>query len=282
MCVCVCVCVCVSSWHRGCPGLSRCRLVVPVCFLVKISLHRPTCKTKFARLTQSQAISQSFRVFISFRSIRDTTFFHFSKLFFIQNYRFLYHGDQKRQKISWLTLQVAGSQLRNPPVKFRHERWLHLAIDQHPACPNRGRLELWPRKWFLLGQNPWRKACWSIYSLVHVDRRRWRSHQLTSVSDLKRCLLFRKCLRWSSRKAVSVPTSVIGGLGAPRRLAILSDVCVCACLRACMCVCVFVCACVCVCSRCRLVGSCMLPGEISFGLKPRLHAWHNDRQSRSE
>ena len=37
------------------------------------------------------------------------------------------------------------------------------------------------------------------------------SHQLTS--DLKRCLLFRKCLRWSSLKAVSVPcTSVKGGL----------------------------------------------------------------------
>ena len=32
--------------------------------------------------------------------MRDTTFFHFSKLFFIQNYRFLYHGDQK---ISWWT-----------------------------------------------------------------------------------------------------------------------------------------------------------------------------------
>ena len=74
--------------------------------------------------------------------MRDTTFFHFSKLFLIQNYRFLYHGDQK---ISWWTLQVAGSQLRNPPVKFRHERWLHLATDLHPACPNRGRLELWPR-----------------------------------------------------------------------------------------------------------------------------------------
>ena len=54
---------------------------------------------------------------------------------------------------------------------------------------------------------------------LHVDRRRWRSHQLTS--DLKRCLLFRKCLPWSSRKAVSVPTSVIGGLGAPQRPAIL-------------------------------------------------------------
>ena len=38
------------------------------------------------------------------------------------------------------------------------------------------------------------------------------SHQL--ISDLKRCLLFRNCLRWSSLKAVSVPTSVIfiGGL----------------------------------------------------------------------
>ena len=52
-----------------------------MCFLAKISLHRPTCKITFASLTQSQAISQSFRVFISFRSMRDTTFFHFSKLF---------------------------------------------------------------------------------------------------------------------------------------------------------------------------------------------------------
>ena len=99
-------------------------LWVAVCFLAKISSHRPTCKTTFARLTQSQAISQSFRVFISFTSRRDTSFFHFSKLFFIQNYRFLYHGDQK---ISWWTsMQVAGSQLRNPPVKFRQERWLHI------------------------------------------------------------------------------------------------------------------------------------------------------------
>ena len=145
VCVCVCVCVIVTQWV----GWADVGLWVAVCFLAKISLHRSTCKTTFARLTQSQAISQSFRVFISFRSMRDTTSFHFSKLFLIQNYRFLYHGDQK---ISWWTLQVAGSQLRNPPVKFRHERWLHLAIDLHPACPNRGRLELWPRKWFLLGQ----------------------------------------------------------------------------------------------------------------------------------
>ena len=100
-------------------GPRRCRLLGAVCLLAKISLHRPACKTTFARLTQSQAISQSFRIFFSFRSMRDTTFFHFSKLFLIQNYHFLYRGDQK---ISWWTLQVAGSQLRNPPVKFRHER----------------------------------------------------------------------------------------------------------------------------------------------------------------
>ena len=112
-----CVCVIVVIWA----DLSDVGLRVAVCFLAKISLHRPTWKTTFARLTQSQAISQSFRVFISFRSMRDTTFFHFSKLFFIQDYRFLYHGDQK---ISWWTskLQVAGSQLRNPPVKFRQKR----------------------------------------------------------------------------------------------------------------------------------------------------------------
>ena len=54
---------------------------VGVCFLAKISLRGPTCKTTFARLTQSQAISKSFCVFITFRSPRDTTFFHFSKLF---------------------------------------------------------------------------------------------------------------------------------------------------------------------------------------------------------
>ena len=56
-------------------------LWVAVCFPAKISSHRPTCKTTFARLTQSQAISQSFRVFISFTSRRDTTFFIFRNSF---------------------------------------------------------------------------------------------------------------------------------------------------------------------------------------------------------
>ena len=33
-----------------------------------------------------------------------------------------------------------------------------------------------------------------LLTKYNVDRRRWRAHQLTS--DLKRCLLFRKCLRF--------------------------------------------------------------------------------------
>ena len=87
--------VCHRGHYRGWADVG---LWVAVCFLAKISLYRPTCKTTFARLTQSPAISKSFRVFITFRSMRGTTFFHFSKLCFIQNYRVLYHGDQK---ISW-------------------------------------------------------------------------------------------------------------------------------------------------------------------------------------
>ena len=58
--------------------------------------------------------------------------------------------------------------------------------------------------------------------IVHVDRRRWRAHQLTY--DLKRCLLFRKCLRFFESESSFGATSVIGGLGAPWQPAILLDV----------------------------------------------------------
>ena len=75
------MCVCVSS-KSLCGGWADVGLWVAVCFLAKISLHRSACKTTFARLTQSQAISQSFRAFISFRSRRDTTFFSFFETLF--------------------------------------------------------------------------------------------------------------------------------------------------------------------------------------------------------
>ena len=147
---------CMYVCHRGhYVGLSRCRLVGS-CVLPGENFFYIGRHVK-PRLHAWHSHRQS-RSHFAFSSLSDQweirLFFHFSKLFFIQNYPFLYHGDQK---ISWWTsMQVASSQLRNPPVKFRHECWLHLAIDQHPACPNRGRLELWPRKWFLLGRNPWR------------------------------------------------------------------------------------------------------------------------------
>ena len=172
----------------------------------------------FARLTQSQAISQSFRVFITFRSMRDTTFFHFFETHFLYKIPLLLPWWSK----DVLVVQVASGQLRNPPVKFRHERWLHLAIDQHPACPNRGRLELWPRKWFLFGRNPWRWACWSIYS--PVDKlSRCRSTQVKLYTGLiasidlwpQEMFTFSEMLALvpsETVKAVSVPTSVIGGL----------------------------------------------------------------------
>ena len=79
----VCMYVWVSRWslwgaERGWADVG---LWVAVCFLAKISLHRRTRKTTFARLTQSQAISQSFRAFIYSRSRRDTTFFIFRNSF---------------------------------------------------------------------------------------------------------------------------------------------------------------------------------------------------------
>ena len=78
------LCVFRKSFSRrlALRGWADVGLWVAVCFLAKISVHRPSCKTTFARLTQSQAVSQSFRVFITFRSMRDGTLFHFSKHFF--------------------------------------------------------------------------------------------------------------------------------------------------------------------------------------------------------
>ena len=93
-------------------------------------------------------------------------FFHFSKLFLT---------------IFFFVLQWWSNHLE---LENFVENLLHLAIDQHPVCPNTDRRELWPRKWFLLGR---------VDDAKHVDRCRclaW-SHQLTS--DLKRCLLFWKC-----------------------------------------------------------------------------------------
>ena len=134
---CMCMCVIVVTMR----GWADVGLWVAVCFLAKISLHRPSCKTTFARLTQSQAISQSFRVFITFRSRRDTTFFIFRNSFFVQNYRFLYHGDQK---ISWWT------SCRWRAVNFE----IHLCISGVTAFGDRSASSMskWTPAWTLTSE----------------------------------------------------------------------------------------------------------------------------------
>ena len=82
---------------------------------------------------------------------------------------------------------------------------------------------------------------------------------------------FGNACAFSSRKAVSVPTSVIGGLGAPWRSANLLDACHTGSCKGAehMSACGWLCA-----SWRRFL-------HIGLHVKPRLHAWHSHRQSRS-
>ena len=171
-------------------------LWVAVCFLAKISLHRSTCKTTFARLTQSQAISQSFRAFISFRSRRDTTFFSFFETLFYTKYTvsvsvtMVIERSPGGQACRWRAINFG-----NPPVKFRQERWLHI---WRSICTQHVQMEAGlnsdPEMIHFRTKSVTLSMLIDLLIIVHVDRRRWRAHQLTY--DLKRCLLFRKCLRF--------------------------------------------------------------------------------------
>ena len=93
-CMCVCVCVCVIVVTKR--GLADVGWWVAVCFLARISLHMHRPKVMSARMTQSQAISQSFSRFHHFqiddRYEQVLLFFTFRNSF-IQNYLFLYRGD---------------------------------------------------------------------------------------------------------------------------------------------------------------------------------------------
>ena len=95
--VCVCVCVCVSSWSLwGAEQMSACgylcaswRRFLYIGLYVKPRLHA----------WHSHRQSHSHFAFSSLSDQWEKRFFFiFRNSFFVQNYRFLYHGDQK---ISW-------------------------------------------------------------------------------------------------------------------------------------------------------------------------------------
>ena len=158
--------------------------------------YKATARATFARLTQSQAISQSFRAFISFRSRRDTTFFSFFENSFLYKITVSFTMVIKRspggQACRWRAINFEIHL-----VKFRQERWLHI---WRSICIQHVQMEAG------LNSDPGNDSFSdkirdakhvdrsTQYVCIHVDRRRWRAHQLTY--DLKRCLLFRKCLRF--------------------------------------------------------------------------------------
>ena len=184
-------------------------LWVAMCFLAKISLHRPACKTTFARLTQWQAISHSFRVFTTPSSCRYyckvlsalAESHHQNKmiqiqilsdqweirLYFIFRKCFLY---QIAVSLSFTMVikrspggQAAGGGQSTSKSTCEVPAWLHLAIDQHPVCPHLA-------------------PAWTLTS--EFDRINW-----PLTSDMFTFRICTRVLGWSCLKAVSVSTFVL-------------------------------------------------------------------------
>ena len=204
------MCVCVSSWHSGwTEQMSACGYLCASCrrFLY-ISLHvKP-------RLHAWHSHRQSHSHF-AFSSLSDQWEV---RLLFIFRNSFWY---KITISFTMVIKRSPGGPCRWRAVNFEIHLWssgINADCIWQSICIQHVQIEAG------LNSDPGNDSFWDksvtltmlidfLTSSLHVDRRRWRSHQLTS--DLKGCLLFRKCLRWSSRKAVSVPASVIGGLGAP-------------------------------------------------------------------
>ena len=93
-----------------------------MCFLAKISLHRPTCNVRtLDAATGNLAVISRFHHFQI--SERFDFFSFFETLFFVQNYRFLYHA------VIFLGLILLASKTKRgsggpPPEKFFILRWL--------------------------------------------------------------------------------------------------------------------------------------------------------------
>ena len=129
----------------------------------------------------------------------------------MQNYRFLYHGDQKIS--GWRICRwCTGGQLRNPPVQIRRELWLHLAIDQHPVCPNLAPAWTLTSEMVLFGSKSLTLSMWIDVHVVEIcasslrefDRINWPlTSEMFTLLDMRATLV---------SETVSVPTFVLGGL----------------------------------------------------------------------
>ena len=134
-----------------------------------------------------QCVVKNILIKITHRFSRKSRFFRFSKLFF-KHFFFSFTMVIKR---------------------FRELRGESAFGDRSASTMSK-----WAPAWTLTSEMvPFGSK--SVTLSMSVDRCGWRStwlwsHQLTS--DLKRCLLFWKCLQWLFLKAVLVPTFVIGGL----------------------------------------------------------------------
>ena len=134
-------------------------LWVAVCFLAKISSHRPTCQTTLhARHSHWQ--SRSHFAFSSLSHQGEI------RLFFIFRSSFLYKITVSFTMV--INRSPGGQACRWRAVNFEIHLWSS-SMNADCIFGNRsassmsklGRLELWPRKWFLLGQ---------VRDSKHVDR----------------------------------------------------------------------------------------------------------------
>ena len=151
------MCVIVVTM-RGWAGVG---LWVAVCFLAKISLHRPTCKTTFARFKwHSHRQSRSHFVFSSL-SDQVTAKQREIRLFFIFRNFFLYKITVSFTMVikrSPCGAWSAGGGRSTSKSTCVVPTWNLATFGDRSASSMskyRARRELWPRKWFLLGRNPW-------------------------------------------------------------------------------------------------------------------------------
>ena len=212
--MCVCVCVCVSSWHML-VGWADVGLWVAVCFLAKISLYIGLHVKPRLHAWHSHRQSRSH---FAFSSLSDQWEI---QLFFIFRNSFLY---KITVSFTMVIKRSPGGPCRWRAVNFEIHLW---SSGMNADCIWRSISIQHVQREAGLNSDPGNDSFWdksmTLSMLIDLLTSTCRSTQVNIAST---DLWPQGMLRWSSRKAVliSVPTSVIGGLGASQRLAILLEI----------------------------------------------------------